>query len=345
MSRFSTIVKKALILQSLFFCLTSHAQSLYFEAPKPDAPLEDVQEFLIGVQDGAPSRMEFYLNGRLVRARAKAPFLFRIRWDANLENQVRVVAFFDQGDSVTLERTFKEIETDFQDAVLAFRCFPFLDKPPPEKWTFTSQGQVMEPQTFEPASRFPLSLVIALDISGSMQFDLPELSNNFHAFLSQSREAGYEIEFLLFDSTPRAIDPKASPEKLETLYNGEPKSVIWDTLATACGFFKDTPRRVVLLISDGHDDGSVHDFQSAALYFREKQAALIWLNPSTYQSRELTQLCGLSGGFRLDGKTAHNWDLLADRLAHQYYLLAPDAKPPINLKVSPGSAWFPEWAQ
>jgi len=262
-------MKKALILQSLFFCVLLSAQDIYFKSPKASDPLEDVQEFVIGVGPVAPTRMEFYLNGRLKLARRNAPFQFKIRWNTSMENRVKVIAYFGQGEPVVLEKTFSEIKTDFKQEVQAFHCFPFLEKPLPAKWSFRSQGQVMEPQNFNSANRFPLSLVIALDISGSMKFDLPELSDSFHDFLNHAREKGYEIEFLLFDSQPRSLNPQQTPKQLEELYNGEPKSVIWDSLATGTGFFKDTPRRVVLLISDGNDDGSVHNLNSAGLYFKE----------------------------------------------------------------------------
>jgi len=337
-------LKRALCLQSLFFGHWALAQTIFIASPRPGEPLENPQEFQVGFSGEAPERIEFYLNGKLSMARTKPPFHFQITWNTRFENQVELVAYYTGGEPVRVSQRYNELRTDVEASVQAFQCFPFLESSP-EQTELISGNILIEPQKFEPADKFELQLTIALDVSGSMRHALPDMSAPMHAFLSFCERKGYRIRFFTFDSKPTLFESERIPANLERLYRAEESSIVWDAAATATSMFDVGPRRIVLLISDGVDDGSEHNPATVERYLYETDAVLIWLNPTKLSNQPLARLAGISGGFTLFNENNDPWPILTQRMDRQYYLLAPNARFPISLKVSPGSVWYPLWRQ
>ena len=341
--RTNKILKKALLLQGLFLCLALSAQTLTLQKPLPGQPLDDIQEFVIAVDGPAPQRVELYLNDRLLKARRKPPFRFEIRWNTRLQNRIRIIARYPSGKTIDLERVFREIKTDFSDELVAFQCFPFLSKPPSGDVVLESNGRTIKLQTFEPANKFTLDLLIVLDISGSMKHVLPEVSAGFSTFVEACAARNYKTRLILFDQEPRLADLTRLPADLADLYRGRGESVVWDSLATALGLFSGSPRRLVLLISDGADDGSRHDHASVETLLFQTGAPLVWLNPTTHAERLLGRAAEKSGGFSFFGDGGDPWSILLKRLSLQYHLLAPDAGWPIRLETGGGQTFYPRW--
>lgn len=335
-------LKKALLIQILFWGPWIAAQSIYLESPRPGAPLENPQQFLVEFSGPTPSRVEFYLNGNLRVARRQPPFRFEITWNTRFENRVEVIAYYQDETPVRLARRFREIRTDLETSVEAFQCFPFMEAHP-DKVELFSGKTLVKPQLFEPANKFILQLVIALDVSGSMRHALPDLSAPMREFLSFCTRQGYQLRFFTFDTKAMLFETDLIPENIERFYRAEENSIIWDALATAASLFDVGPRRIILLISDGVDDGSDHDEATVKRYLYETGAVLIWLNPGNLPNRDLARLAGFSGGFSLFSENNDPWPLLTNRLDHQYHLLAPNVGFPISLTVSPGHVWYPSW--
>ena len=335
--------KKALIIQSLFF-YPLFSQTVRISEPAKGAPLQETQDFLVDVFDGNPTRVEFFLNGRLIFARKQPPFHFQVRWNTNYKNRVKVVAFFDEGDPVRVERDFEEIKVDVRQSVEVFQFFPFLEKPEDYgRYRLRANGQDVEPQRFEPATKFPLNLVIALDVSGSMKYFLRDLDAPIREFLQFGREQGFNLKFITFDQRPGLIDPDDLPDSFLRFYRARQNSVVWDAVATACDLFQGGPRRVILLISDGGDRGSKHTAITAFDYLRNTKSVLLWLSPAELRVKPLQQMVRVSGGFPLPGMAENPWEKLKNHLANQYYLLAPNASFPIEFRVSKGKIWYPRW--
>ncbi len=325
-------------------CLLSvlaSAGSISIERPRPGEALQETQTFVIGYEGAAPVQVDFYLNGRLVRSRLEPPFEFTVTWDTTLENRARVEARWADGSTDAVEGTYREIAVDVAEKVSALRCFPYFNGPPAARVRFAVDGRRVEPQTFEPADALPLSLVVALDVSGSMKFFLPELSGPLADFMAYARDRGYRVKLVVFDRNARLIN--RAPADLATLYRSEGLSVVWNAVATAAQLFEPTPRRAVLLISDGADDGSEHNAETAAAFLRKSRASLIWLAPSDLSNRSLTRLARRSGGFRLQVQPGEKWSRLERRLSHQRHLLIAGVEPAAALRISPGPAWWPAW--
>ncbi len=335
-------LKKALVFQSLFLFQTLFAQNIFIDKPGPKDTLDDTQEFLVSITDSRASRVDFYLNERLIQARTKPPWRFTASWNTRVQNKVRFVATLADGTQLQIERTFAELVVDVEEKLEEFQFFPFLEEPG-ASIRLRSQGQTITPRTFERADKFPLNLVIALDISGSMKFSLRELTAGVKALLAAANGGNWRTQMLLFDESPRLLDLASMPANLEKLYIGRAKSVVWDALATGCQLFPKEQRRVLVLVSDGYDDGSRHDAASVEQYLRRSNASLIWISPSDLQVPNLNRLTEHSGGYTAFTSKGDPWQKLIFLLENQYHLLAPDALFPVELDPSRGQAWYPRW--
>ena len=335
---------KALMIQSLFlWTLAANAQSVFIEKPRPGAALADTQDFVV-VAGGTPQRVDFYLNGRLILARQERPFNFSVSWDTRFRNVVRVVAHYADGTSAEAEQVYQEIVADIREEVEVFQFFPFLERPlDSSRWKLIHKGQQIQPQVFEKADKFTLHLVIALDTSGSMMYSIEDVADPLRDLMKWCFDEGFSVKFLVFDRSPRLIRIEDLPADLKQLYQGQGKSVIWDTIATASELFPRGPRRLLLLVSDGADDGSIHGVDSAAVYLKKSNAALVWVNPTKLKVKQLAQLATVSGGFVVDARARNSWDSLSFLIQNQYHLLAPQASWPIDFKPSRGRAWYPRW--
>jgi len=336
---------KALIVQGLFFSTLATAQGIFIEKPRPGDGLDDVQEFVI-VVGGEPERVDFYLNDQLLLARQEAPFNFTVRWDTRFRNEVRVVASYVGGVTAEAHEVYREIVADVREEVERFQFFPFLERPLGEiTWEMTFKGRKVRPELFELAKNYPLNLVVALDTSGSMMFSIEEVAAPLRELMTWCLDAGFTVRFLVFDRSPRLIRLEDLPADLGTLYQGQGKSVVWDSIATATELFPKGPRRMLLLISDGADDGSIHSAESAAIYLKKSHAVLVWANPTKLKVKQLAQVATMSGGFVVDTRAHDAWGSLRFLIGNQYHLLAPDAGWPLEFKTSKGRVWYPQWPE
>lgn len=335
---------KALCLQSLFlFCATVFGQNIYIDKPARGEALQETQVFELAITDGTARRVDFYLNGRLIQGRKRAPWVFKTSWNTSYENKVRFIATFEDGSQAEVTRTFREIQVDVAEELEAFQVFPFLEREGASVSMTDASGKKV-PKTFEKADlHFEMNLVILLDVSGSMKFELAALSPGFHALLKECQERGWSPKVVVFDRVPRLMEVSAIPLNLEELYRGEQKSVVWDALATACELFPKGARRVMLMVSDAYDDGSGHNGHSAGRYLKGSRASLIWSSPSTVRSPLMERLVKLSGGFMTDTSQGDPLVPVRRLIGQQYHLLAPDAAFPIKIKASRGAIYYPRW--
>ena len=168
---------------AILFLLTTWLPTLatdriYLSSPTAQTPLENPQAFVVEVLgEEQPRRVDIRLNGKLVRARRKAPFVFQVNWNPEFQNTVHIIAHFSDGTVEKIERTFEPPRVDVSTEVRAFEIWPFLSKPLADQQPFvTYAGQRYEPQKVVPAKQTPLDLVIVLDISGSMKFSLGQIT-------------------------------------------------------------------------------------------------------------------------------------------------------------------------
>lgn len=341
--------KKALLRQSLFFSLwfasLCFAQGPRLESPKPGEPLDAVQTFIVSIGQVEPTRLYFYINDRLIQARTQAPWEFTTAWDTNLDNTVKLEARYEDGTSSSNTYIFKAVRADVVAEVTGLQCFPFAEKALGDQVPRIQSGddRFIEPQTFVRASeKHPLELAVILDVSGSMKEELSGITAELKETLKEVEADGGSWTFFTFDRFPRTIDNDTimELEDFVELYRGRAYSVIWDAVATAADLFQGSPRRVILLISDGRDDGGRHDAQTALDFLQAAGAALIWIDPADLGSSKVADIAETSGGFKLDA-SERGWRRLRTRLYAQYYLLAPDGQWPIKLDAGSTKLWYP----
>ncbi|CAM2009060.1 vWA domain-containing protein [Acanthopleuribacter pedis] len=322
------------------------ADRLILRTPAPNTPLENPQDFLVEtLGEAQPRRVDIRLNGKLVRARRSAPFQFSINWNPEFQNTIEIVAHFSDGTVEKIERTYEPPRVDVTTEVRAFEIWPFLNKPLGDQQPFvTFAGQRFEPQKVVSAATTPLDLVIVLDISGSMRDLLPGMTAPMKTFIEHQLKAGHQVRLIVFDGEPRLLnlDAVRGLSSLETLFRGQSKSVVWDSLATASGMFSQSTRRLILLISDAMDDGSRHDRNTAATFIRSAGTSLVWFNATGKIFGKMTRLTRRTGGFELSLQE-RPWQVLQQRLDNQIQLIVPEVSFPLTLNGLAGRVWYPRW--
>lgn len=345
--RRNKLQEKALIIQSLFFCfISTFAQSDLTLKPDAGAFLEESQAFEVTFSGEAPTLVRVFLNDGVIRELDKPPWVFQLSLDTSLANTIRVVAEFENGRTAEIQRTYAPPQTDEASKVDAFQIFPFLDLPyQAQELEFESGRTEIKPERFESADAFNIEIMICLDVSGSMRWTLDEIKPHLLKTLKFLEERQAKINVIVFDQNPRLLryQQLEGLELWEALYQGSAKSAVWDTVATATGFFRDSPRRMIFLISDGMDSGSRHNEDTAMPFVRETGAAIIWMNPFNQTPSKILDLTKDSGGFMIRGTDEEAWALFIERLQYQMWLLAPSAKFPIDLDIDDRDVWFPRW--
>lgn len=341
------LLRKALVFQSLFFCmLSAFAQADLTLEPAEDTLLQEQQDFQLKVTGAEPVLVRVYLNGAVIQELRQAPFQFQLALETSLANTVRLDVTFADGSSQTLSRTYQPPRVDDAELVDTFQIFPYLDGPfNGQEVDFESGRRDIKPDRFESANNFPLEMVICLDVSGSMRWELETVRPLLITLMTYLQEQQAKVHFMVFDQNPRLLNQEQllALEQWELLYQGSAKSVVWDSLATATGFFGESPRRTILLISDGFDSGSIHNEESVRPFIRQSGASLLWMNPFLQTPGRVLDLAKDSGGFMIRGSETEDYGALVNRLQHQMWLVAPQARFPIDLNVDDLDEWFPRW--
>lgn len=340
--------KKALIFQSLFFCINLGAQTIAIESPRPGSPLEENQTIAIRTTGDLPVRMTLFLNGQPLAERRAPPFKFTISWHTTLRNRIRILAEYSNGITREIRETYAPPKVDFTTETFAFQFFPFPKKPwHGESLTLRSGGIQVALQTVEVADPLPCELTLILDISGSMHFFLEDISEPLKVATQLRSAKGDQVTVLLFDAELRrlALADLWRTDDLRNLFRERAQSSVWDALAGAAMQMGGGPRRVVLLISDGVDDGSIHTAKSVAKLMRQRQAIVCWYNPSNLRNRALRSLVRRTGGAALAGPADKAITQFSTLLGHQLRVVAPNSSYPLDLRWSKGKILYPRWQQ
>jgi len=341
-------VKKALIFQSLFFCLPLWAQTISIVSPKPGSPLDEQQRFEIGTEGETPSRIAFWLNGQQIAERTQPPFEFTVSWNTSLPNEVSIYATYPSGERREVHQRYLPPKVDVTEQATAFQCFPF----PERIWdgspiTVKTRGTGVQPQSVKLADPLPCEWLVVLDISGSMHFFLNDIGGPLRTLTRQRATVGDIVGAVVFDAVPRNLGLPSlwTIPDLSSLFREQSQSSIWDAIAGAAMQFHASPRRMILLISDGADDGSRHSASTVSALLRQRDIVLVWYNPSNLPNRDLTRLSNRSGGFVLSGNPEKALAGLGQLLENQLHVIAPDASYPIQLKWKSGKIRYPAWQE
>ena len=179
-------------------------------------------------------------------------------------------------------------------SVLDKRGLPVLDLAK-EDFEIYEDGRSQSIRFFGHEPPLPLKVGLILDTSNSARRQLSfeqDAASEFVFNMLKGRSSKNQVVLLTFDSTSSVIqdftnDPDALNEKIHGLKAGGGKAV-YDAIYTTCkekmlkaGRPEDT-RRVIVLISDGHDVQSTHTLDEALSMAHVAQTSIYTIGNSAY---------------------------------------------------------------
>ncbi|MGE5816322.1 MAG: VWA domain-containing protein [Acidobacteriota bacterium] len=334
----------ALALAASSMAGTDSNPSLRITSPAADAVISGTTrlEAVIAPEEAA-TRVEgvnFYVDGRLVCTIAVPPFA--CRWDAGSilrGHHVRVVASFRDGARLVGNVRTKDLgyaEHVQSDAVLV----PVVVKQNNQfvrglkaRDFEVSEDGVAQSIANLAAEEAPLDLVVAIDISGSMEQALPEVRAAVKRLLSRLRP-GDAVTLLGFNDTSfvvaeRETDPKTREDAVDllsawggtALYDATIRAL--DLVGTQWG------RKGVVVFSDGDDRNSLTRREAAMARVQASDAVLYTVgfgSGATVQNlrQNLETYATTTGGrsyFPRDARELDTaFDAIVTELANQYVL-------------------------
>lgn len=245
------------------------ASALKIVAPQEDAVITGVTEIKVELPAGADVRaMSFYADGRLVCAPEAPPF--KCAWDAGAVvsgHHLRVVATLASGGRLIGNLHTKDLghtEKIKVEAVLV----PVIVTQDGKfvKGLKRQDFQVLEDGVTQNVGSLvsedsPLELVLAIDISGSMELALPEVKVAVKQLLGRLRK-GDAATLIGFNDTTFLVaesetDPKAREDAVDTLASWGGTALYDATIFSLDVVNRRWGRKGVIIFSDGDDRHSL----------------------------------------------------------------------------------------
>ena len=215
------------------------------------------------------SEVTFFVDGKLVcrAADLKQP---RCAWDAGAvirPHAIRVVAMLTSGER--LVATTRTLAVDVAEAVdvqvvqvnasVQDRRGNFVTGLTREQFRVSESGQPQKVVHFG-GEETPLELVVAMDISGSMEHAIPDLRAGVRQFLASLKPAD-RVTLVAFNSdmfvlTTRETAPAIRERAVDRLraFGG---TALYDVMIRSIGLLsRQTGRRALIVFSDGDDQSS-----------------------------------------------------------------------------------------
>jgi Ca-activated chloride channel family protein len=324
--------------------MNENAPALQITSPTPDMVVSGATQLAATITpDTALANVEqvsFYVDGRLVCSRAAAPF--SCRWDAGSvlrEHHVRVVAMFRDGTRLVGNVRTKDLgyaEHVRSDAVLVpvvvRQNNQFVRGLKRRDFELAEDG-VLQPIASVASEDAPLDLVVAVDISGSMEGALPDVRAAVKRLLSKLRpgDAATLVGFndTAFVAAQRETDPRLRAEAVDllTAWGG---TALYDATTRALDLV-DTRlgRKGVVIFSDGDDRDSFTTREAAMKRVESSEAVLYTVGfgagatvPRLQESlRSYAEATGGHAFFPRDARALDEvFDSIVEELANQYIL-------------------------
>lgn len=293
------------------------------------------------------SRISFYVDGRLVCAPDAPPF--QCEWDAGPainEHVIRVVALLGNGERLVKSvRTrgvayVERVDVDVVQvtAVVTDKDGRFVKGLPRQAFRVL-EDDVAQQITHFAAEDVPLEVVVAVDISSSLQDSMKQVRQAVRAFLEALGETD-RVTLLAFndsiftlarrDATAatrlRAVD-RLAPWGGTALYDVVLKAV--DVIGRQVG------RKAIVVFTDGEDQSSRATLEAAVRAVESSDAAVYTIAQGRGRTVEgfrriLQQIAQVSGGRAITTSPERLEDafrLVIDELSHQYLLTYPPQNP------------------
>jgi len=325
----------------LFFPCLLLAQTRILH-PSPEEELTTQQVFEVAVE-GESTRVELLLNGALVAARSKPPYRFEVTWNVLRTNLVEVAIRRPDGQVERLRRAYEAPAIDLRESVTITDWFPYSSRilSEEELARLTARDEMGRNLHLKAsaAQAFPSALLLVVDVSGSMK----PLRGGVLQFLSYLQGAGEQRAWIVFDGAASRVESLEQVQQLDPLFGRRPASAIYDALLRSLGEFPATPRRLLLLVSDGFDDSSIATPAQLEEGLSAAGVMLFWYNPTTTENKSLRQLCLRSGGLAWQGSAQRSAAEFLAVLKHQFHLRLEQKSAPVVLGPAHLSLHHPRW--
>lgn len=320
------------------------AAALRIISPLPESVMSGPTRLAVAVTPpaaaGRVQSVAFFVDGRLVCTVERAPF--GCMWDAGTilrDHHVRVVATLEGGDRVVGNVRTKDVgyaERVRTDAVLVpvvvrnggrfVRGLKLRDFD-------VSEDGLSQPIASIAAEDAPLDLVVAVDISGSMEAALPEVRLAVKRLLSKLRP-GDAVTLMGFNDTSFLVAERETNqqtrEEAVDLLSAWGGTALYDATLRALDLVgKDWGRKGVLIFSDGDDRDSLVQREAAMARVQASEAVLYTIGFGSGATvprlrTSLQEYASVTGGrayFPRDVKELDEvFDAVVTELANQYVL-------------------------
>jgi VWFA-related protein len=313
---------------------------LVIYAPGPDDYVSGAVTILAGVEGGTATAMTFYVDG-VVWCRLGVP-PWQCRFDAGevvKEHHIRVVAEVSKGPRLTTSLRTKRIdyaEAADVDAVIVpvtvRRDGKFVRGLKQEDFAITEDGRPQALTMFAPEG-LALEVVVTMDVSGSMDDDMPEMREAVKALLAALRPqdratvAAFNTSFFVVSGRDSDGDNRQRAVERLAAWGG---TALYDALVRSADMLrKRTGRKAIIVFTDGDDQSSRTSAQSAERRMETSDAVLYVIGQghagrTTSLRSRLERLARVSGGrafFTNDITELKSvFDEIIEDLANQYAL-------------------------
>ena len=290
--------------------------------------------------EGRLARVTILVDGRELCVLERAPW--SCRWDAGRdvrEHHVRVVALSTDGRRLVANRHTRGLDVSETVNVAAVQVPVVVTGPDGrfvrgltrEAFTVLEDGQRQKVDTIIDES-LPLELIVAADISGSMEAAMPEVQEAIRRLLAKLRP-GDTTTLLGFNDTIFVLAERESePALREAAVDGLVPwggTAFYDATVQAIDMVgQQAGRRGIVLFSDGEDRHSVGRRDESLRRIQEGQVVLYTVGFGDHTSegfrQTLAEFAEASGGRAFFPRRAHDldrtFDAILDELSHQYIL-------------------------
>ena len=316
--------------------------AIAIRSPAPDAAVvgDTLVEVAVTPPDARVDRLAIFVDGREVCSLARPPW--SCRWDAGRTmdaHHLRAVATFADGRRSVANRRTEALdvaESVYVSAVqvpalVTDRSGRFARGLKKEDFTLLEDGRAQRIDTLIDDS-LPLELIVAVDMSGSMEGPMPQVREAVRRLLARLRP-GDTTTLLGFNDTmfvmaERETDPELREAAVEGLLPWGGTALFDATVRAVELVSEQRGRRGVIVFSDGDDRHSIAGREEALARIQEGQVVVYTVGFGKARSERyretLTAFAQASGGRAFFPQGGEELDAtfgaILDELSHQYVL-------------------------
>ncbi len=263
-------------------------------------------------------KVEFYLDGRLIRERVSPPY--RFKYDFGTGSGVGVLKAVVRGENfkvlasgaVEAMKVDDAVEVEVNNVVLPVVVTDskgnYVRGLKKEDFQVFSDGREQEVNFIEASGAGRFNMVMAVDISSSMRFKIRRVlrvAGNFLENLMTGNDRAGFVFFSeeLFDAVGLSSDKKVLLDCLNLESPAAGETALYDAVAHALNMVKDVRGwKIIVIFSDGVDNSSYIDVASLMEKVRRSNAVIyavknLNVDQNTgFHARFLDNLSVLSGG-------------------------------------------------